>query len=93
VAANLIGTSDPYLTHFASDQYLLDMSTLPFTDFLLDVMDLKPYEASRMEENQGLSIFDFGDDAALEPNDMDFGLLDLYNNGDFMNNDQAGVPD
>jgi hypothetical protein len=46
-----------------------------------------------MEENQGLSIFDFGDDAALEPNDMDFGLLDLYNNGDFMNNDQAGVPD
>ena len=46
-----------------------------------------------MEENQGLAIFDFGDDTALELNDMNFGLLDLYNNGDFMNSDQAGVPD
>lgn len=46
-----------------------------------------------MDENQGLAIFDFGDDAALELNDLDFGLLDLYNNGDFMNNDQAGMLD
>jgi len=56
-------------------------------------MTLKPYEASRIEEAQGLAVFDFSDDTTLELNDTDFGLLDFYNNGDLMNNDVEGVLD
>ncbi|KAB5551149.1 hypothetical protein GE09DRAFT_1125088 [Coniochaeta sp. 2T2.1] len=81
-------TPDTMMDHSSSDNFqqpypnhaMLDVAKLPFSDFLRDVL----YEQSlgdqtRYAEAQGLAVLDFCDDANLELNDIDFGLLDHWN--------------
>ncbi|KZL86710.1 c6 transcription factor [Colletotrichum incanum] len=53
--------------------------TLPFSDFLQNVIYEPGMEASRMAEAQGLAVLDFCDNSNLELNEVDFGLLDHWN--------------
>jgi hypothetical protein len=72
----------PIFNH--DDSQMLDVTKLPFSDFLRDVMTLEPYDPSR-DEAQGLAVLNFCDDGSLELNDIDFGLLGYYNTGEMMN--------
>lgn len=69
----------------SADGQIVDPTTLPFSDFLSNVMTLQPYDPNRLDESQGLSVLNFCDDTNLELNEMDFGLLGYYNNGEMMN--------
>ncbi|KAK2005127.1 hypothetical protein LX36DRAFT_676499 [Colletotrichum falcatum] len=53
--------------------------TLPFSDFLQNVIYEPGMEASRMTGAQGLAVLDFCDNSNLELNEVDFGLLDHWN--------------
>ncbi|OHE99529.1 hypothetical protein CORC01_05107 [Colletotrichum orchidophilum] len=53
--------------------------TLPFSDFLQNVIYTEGMDASRMAEAQGLAVLDFCDNSNLELNEVDFGLLDHWN--------------
>ncbi|GKT42350.1 early growth response protein 1 [Colletotrichum spaethianum] len=53
--------------------------TLPFSDFLQNVIYEPGMEVSRMAEAQGLAVLDFCDNSNLELNEVDFGLLDHWN--------------
>lgn len=56
-----------------SSSMLDDMTKLPFSDFLRDVL----YDQS-LSQAQGLAVLDFCDDSSLDLNAMDFGLLDYW---------------
>ncbi|KAK3940047.1 hypothetical protein QBC46DRAFT_354455 [Diplogelasinospora grovesii] len=59
---------------------MMDMAKLPFSDFLRDVLSEQSLaDPARLAEAQGLAVLDFCDDANLELNDIDFGLLDHWN--------------
>ncbi|POS78716.1 hypothetical protein DHEL01_v202900 [Diaporthe helianthi] len=61
----------------------VDMNKMPFSDFLRDVIyDQQQMDSQKMVEAQGLAVLDFCDDANLEMNDLDFGMLDHWNLGD-----------
>lgn len=63
-----------------SNQAMVDVAKLPFSDFLRDVLyEQSLGDQSRYAEAQGLAVLDFCDDANLELNDIDFGLLDHWN--------------
>ncbi|CCF38655.1 hypothetical protein CH063_09690 [Colletotrichum higginsianum] len=53
--------------------------TLPFSDFLQNVIYEPEMDASRITEAQGLAVLDFCDNSNLELNEVDFGLLDHWN--------------
>ncbi|KAL0938789.1 C6 transcription factor [Colletotrichum truncatum] len=53
--------------------------TMPFSDFLQNVIYEPELDASRMAEAQGLAVLDFCDNSNLELNEVDFGLLDHWN--------------
>lgn len=62
------------------NQAMVDVAKLPFSDFLRDVLyEQSLGDQSRFAEAQGLAVLDFCDDANLELNDIDFGLLDHWN--------------
>ncbi|KAM3509203.1 hypothetical protein MY10362_000734 [Beauveria mimosiformis] len=57
----------------------MDPTTVPFFDFLRDVLYDQPFDPSRNADSHGLDVLDFCDNASLEMTDMDFGLLDNWN--------------
>ena len=71
--------SDAFPQPYATDT-MVDVAKLPFSDFLRDVLyEQQVGEQTRYAEAQGLAVLDFCDDANLELNDVDFGLLDHWN--------------
>ncbi|KAK1600644.1 uncharacterized protein LY79DRAFT_585978 [Colletotrichum navitas] len=54
-------------------------TSLPFSDFLQNVIYEPGMEVSRMSGAQGLAVLDFCDNSNLELNEVDFGLLDHWN--------------
>jgi hypothetical protein len=71
---------------------MIDMTKIPFSDFLREVMfDQAIADNLRMGEVQGLDVLDFCDDANLEMNDMDFGVLNAWNIDGVQPN--AGMPE
>ncbi|KAI0125974.1 hypothetical protein BJ170DRAFT_685218 [Xylariales sp. AK1849] len=77
-----VGEQGGQLASFAN-QYtstnMVDMTKLPFSDFLRDVLYEQSLNPTRPEEPQGLAVLDFCDDTNYELTDMDFGLLDHWN--------------
>ncbi|XWW97136.1 hypothetical protein V2A60_005117 [Cordyceps javanica] len=65
------------LTQPASN--LMDPTTIPFFDFLRDVLYDQPFNPSRTADPHGLAVLDFCDNTSLEMTEMDFGLLDHWN--------------
>ncbi|KAK2019981.1 hypothetical protein LZ32DRAFT_4243 [Colletotrichum eremochloae] len=53
--------------------------TLPFSDFLQNVIYESGMDVSRMVGAQGLAVLDFCDNSNLELNEVDFGVLDHWN--------------
>ncbi|KAJ9157752.1 C6 transcription factor [Pleurostoma richardsiae] len=70
----------------------VDMSRLPFSDFLRDVLYDQQLQAPKVEEAQGLAVLDFCDDSNLDLNDMDFGLLDQWNVGGVLQDPSTQLP-
>lgn len=67
-------------------QHVVDMNRLPFSDFLRDVLydqQQQQIHQSRMVEAQGLAVLDFCDDGNLDMNELDFGMLDNWNVGNY----------
>ncbi|KAJ3485822.1 hypothetical protein NLG97_g6741 [Lecanicillium saksenae] len=58
---------------------MIDPATMPFFDFLRDVLYDQPFNPSRAADPHGLAVLDFCDNTSLEMTDMDFGLLDNWN--------------
>ena len=76
---------------YSNEEGLLNMSSLPFSDFLRDVMTLDGFTTPRNEDAQGLAVLNFCDDASLELNDVDFGLLDFWNSDNYFNQFESGL--
>ncbi|PTB65291.1 hypothetical protein BBK36DRAFT_1122226 [Trichoderma citrinoviride] len=57
----------------------MELSNIPFFDFLRDVLYQQPVDLSRGHESQGPAVLDFCDDLDMDLTDMDFGLLDHWN--------------
>lgn len=75
-----LGHDDPFSQGYdASGHNVVDAAREPFSDFLRDVLYEPPLDPSRLVEGQGLAVLNFCDNADLELNDMDFGLLDHWN--------------
>ncbi|KAL1878644.1 hypothetical protein Daus18300_001919 [Diaporthe australafricana] len=81
---------DSYQASYHQNQNMVDMNRMPFSDFLRDVLydqqqqqqqQQQQMDTQKMAEAQGLAILDFCDDANLEMNDLDFGMLDHWNIG------------
>lgn len=78
---------DGYHGSYPQNQNMVDMNRLPFSDFLRDVLydqqqqQQQQMDSQKMAEAQGLAVLDFCDDANLEMNDLDFGMLDNWNIG------------
>ena len=72
------GQHEQFQQPFDASGGMVDMARLPFSDFLRDVL-YEPALEARLAESQGLAVLDFCDDANLELNDMDFGILDNWN--------------
>lgn len=64
---------------YVGNSGMVDMTRLPFTDFLRDVLYDGSLTTARPEIGQGLAVLDFCDDTNYELTDMDFGLLDHWN--------------
>lgn len=76
---------------YPGEEGLLNMVTLPFSDFLRDVMTLDGFTTPRNEDSQGLAVLNFCDDASLELNDVDYGLLDFWNGDGYFNQLSDGM--
>jgi hypothetical protein len=57
----------------------VDIAGMPFSDFLRDILYEPGMNPARLAEHHGLAVLDFRDDANLELNDIDFGILDTWN--------------
>lgn len=68
----------PFPTPYVNNS-MMDMTKLPFTDFLRDVLYDQSLNPGRVEEAQGLGVLEFCDDMNYELTDLDFGLLDRWN--------------
>ncbi|KXH43386.1 hypothetical protein CNYM01_08603 [Colletotrichum nymphaeae SA-01] len=77
-AMQQVNASGMPVNYEIGNQQGVDM-TLPFSDFLQNVIYTGEMEASRMAEAQGLAVLDFCDNSNLELNEVDFGLLDHWN--------------
>lgn len=86
---NMLDQNNPdgYQASYHQNQNMVDMNRLPFSDFLRDVLydqhqqQQQQMDNQKMAEAQGLAVLDFCDDANLEMNDLDFGMLDNWNIG------------
>jgi hypothetical protein len=58
---------------------MLDLTSVPFTEFLRDVLYANTPDPSKLVGAQGLAVMDFCGDGNLEMSDMDFGLLEDWN--------------
>lgn len=58
---------------------MLDPASMPFFDFLRDVLYDQPFNAMRTVDPHGLAVLDFCDNSSLEMTELDFGLLDNWN--------------
>ena len=76
---------------YSHEEDLLNMSTLPFSDFLRDVMTLDGFTTPRSEDAKGLAVLNFCDDASLELNEVDFGLLDFWNSDGYFSQFDPGL--
>lgn len=87
---------DNYRTQYSQGQALVDMSKQQFGDFLQHVLyDQQQQQQQQLQQQappqldpstglavaQGLAVLDFCNDANLDMNDMDFGMLDNWNLG------------
>ncbi len=79
VAGNPDGFHPPYTADGMASNMAMADPRLPFSDFLRDVIYPPYHDPSRIAEAQGLAVLDFCDDANLELNDLDFGVLDNWN--------------
>lgn len=85
--------TDCYQTQLSQNQSMVDMTRQQFGDFLSHVLydqqqrqqqQMDPSGlavSSRMAEAPGLAVLDFCDDANLDMNELDFGMLDNWNLG------------
>ncbi|KAF3010521.1 hypothetical protein E8E14_009942 [Neopestalotiopsis sp. 37M] len=74
------GQMQPFVNPpYVNNTGVVDMTRMPFTDFLRDVLYDGSLNTARPEESQGLAVLDFCDDLNYELTDVDFGLLDHWN--------------
>lgn len=75
------GRAEEYQAQYQQDQNMLDMQRQPFTDFMQSVLhgQDRGVRASGTSASHFAGVLDYFDDANLDMNDMDFGILDHWN--------------
>lgn len=77
------GHAEEYQSHYQHEQTILDIQKQPFTDFMQSILYGQGQElsASDLSAAPGAGLLDFYDDASLDMNEVDFGMLDNWKLG------------